>query len=146
MTGVQTCALPICWEACEGDIFNLCDGPIVACGGLTDRTACEASYCYWAGPVRVGVIDDQGACTGWEPQTTGLCLTPEPYLTYFEGENEFDGWAERERFFSVEPVVGPRRVYAFTVHSYADFSSGPPAIPDEWRTCDSATTAPCSCP
>ena len=134
------------WESCGLDIEDRCDISIAACEGLTDRTACEAAYCYWAEPVRVGVIDDQGACTGWEPQTTGLCLTPEPYLTFFEGVSDFDRWADEERFFSVTPVEGPRRVYAFPVSPGATFTSGPPAVPDEWRTCDSATAAPCSCP
>lgn len=134
------------WSSCEGDIFNLCDGPVTACGGLTDQAACEAAHCFWAEPVRVAVIDDEGACTGWEQPTTALCLTPEPYLTYIDGVSTFVRPDAAERFFEVTPVEGPRRVYAFPVNAIANFSSGPPAVPDFWRDCNSATSAPCSCP
>ncbi len=134
------------WEVCGYNIYGACDGPVATCEELTTEAACEAAHCYWAEPVRVGVIDGEGACTGWEPQTIGLCLHPYPYMTYFEGENDFDRYAQQERYFWLEPEQGPRRVLAFTVASYAYFSSGPSDAPDFWRECDSASDAPCSCP
>lgn len=134
------------WSSCEGDDLNLCDVLISTCQGLADQASCEAAHCYWAEPVRVGVIDNEGSCTGWEQQTTGLCLTPEPYLTYFDGVSNFVSSSGIERAFEVTPAEGPRRVYSFPVTGVARFSSGPPAVPDTWRTCDSASVAPCSCP
>ena len=134
------------WENCGGDIFNMCDVPVTTCEGKTDRVSCEASYCYWAEPVRVGTIDAESMCVGWEAQTVGMCLTPEPYMTYFEGANDFDFYTQGERFFSIEPVEGARRVLAFTVSRSARFASGSAAAPDFWRECSSAGDAPCNCP
>jgi len=134
------------WQDCGGDPSDLCEIFISTCRDLQDRAACEAEYCYWADPVRVGVVDDQGSCTGWEAQTVGMCLTPEPYLTYLDGVSGFDRGAT-ERVFAVTPVEGPRRIYSFSVSAFGDFTSGPPAVPDSWRACDVFPQDPgCDCP
>ncbi len=96
--------------------------------------------------MRVGTIDAEGLCTGWEAQTVGMCLTPEPYMTYFEGANDFDSYTQGERFFSVVPAEGTRRVLGFAVSPSARFSSGSAALPDQWRECSSAGDTPCGCP
>ncbi len=114
------------------------------CETLTDRAACEAHYCYWAEPVRVGVLND-GLCTGWEPVTTQRCLTPSPWTTYVQGINLFD-FDTRETVFSVETDEG-RRIYSFQISNQAEFISGPRESRIEWRRCLSYSYDPsCGCP
>ena len=130
------------WEYC-GVPHELCGVSNEVCEAQTDRDACEAAYCHWAEPVKLGVLDEDGQCTGWEPQTAGMCLTPEPFLSFLDGVSSFETGGVQDRTYSVDTGSGSRRVLGFAVGSSADFSSSD----GSWRQCLPYAEYPnCGCP
>jgi hypothetical protein len=95
--------------------------------------------------VRVGIVEGD-ACTGWEPETVSMCLTPYPYLQFEDGTNPYDHNAGVQRRF-VTLSTGPR-VYEFSISPYARFQSKEDGEPIYWDLCymeSSSRPAICNC-
>jgi len=61
-----------------------------------------------------------GVCTGWETETIAACLTPEPYLIYYDDTNNFA--TDPRQFEFVFTTTDGTVVYQLEVGESASFA------------------------
>jgi hypothetical protein len=148
--GTESMTLGSLWDRVEG--WQACGEYVDQCGGVeteiceaqTDRAACESRHCFWAEPIQVGHMEG-GVCTGWETETIAACLTPEPYLIYYDDTNNFA--TDPRQFEFVFTTTDGTEVYQLEVGAAASFASGPDFARVVWHRCPIDGSEPdCGCP